>query len=142
MDLEEFKSRIQVFSPADANEWRERFVATFIDKTRPEFATFMQLRPFPDGMYYRGYLWDFLNCPEIITYDTLLAELQTLQNVIVFWDVHSSHQILIPNYWKIGRDTVFRSHVTDVIAGIQYLPEDIYIFDDSMLWTLVTTHEY
>lgn len=56
------------------------------------------------------------------------------------WDVHSCDRILIPNYWKYPKSSVL--HVDCWDDKILYtLPEDIYLFDDSLNWTYILTHE-
>ena len=45
------------------------------------------------------------------------------------------------DYWKFDKDAVLKMDFEILLDGEEYLPEDIYIFDESMTWTLIKTHE-
>jgi len=71
----------------------------------------------------------------------LINELSNKKSVLVLWDIHSSNRIITNDYWKFGKDSVVRIDTKYLIEGIDYFPEDIYIFDDDFLWTYIITHE-
>lgn len=54
---------------------------------------------------------------------------------------HSCERILIEDYWKFDKDSVIEIDFNVLLEGEAYLPEDIYIFDKNMTWTLIKTHE-
>ncbi|MBQ9990736.1 MAG: hypothetical protein IJP31_07330 [Lachnospiraceae bacterium] len=64
-----------------------------------------------------------------------------LEEVFVFWDIHSKERIWSRYYWKFDKDAVLKIKYSTLLAGERYLPEDIYIFDCSFSWTLIQTHE-
>ena len=66
----------------------------------------------------------------------------TINEVFVFWDIHMKERILIENYWNFGKETVLKLYYKELLENMNYLPEDIYIFDESLTWTLILTHEY
>lgn len=55
---------------------------------------------------------------------------------------------MIPDYWKFPKWSVLRlssgilSKNIRVLPQVLHLPEDLYIFDETLQWTLITTHEY
>lgn len=56
-------------------------------------------------------------------------------------DIHSCERIFADEYWKFGKDAVLKINFETLIKGEIYLPEDIYIFDENLTWTLIKTHE-
>jgi hypothetical protein len=86
-----------------------------------------------------GYLWESLIQYNIISLDEVKSSLDKLDTVLFFWDSHPS----LPLLYSIGKKTIF---TIDHKKLIQYycdknIPEDIYIFDKSLTWTIVLTHE-
>lgn len=73
---------------------------------------------------------------------TLCEELLNKKEVLVLWDIHSCDRIFIENYWKFPKDKVIMVDAKWLIDGLEYLPEDIYIFDYNFSWTYIITHEY
>ena len=49
--------------------------------------------------------------------------------------------VLIEDYWRFEKDAVLKLDFETLIEGEKYLPEDIYIFDKNITWTLIKTHE-
>lgn len=68
-------------------------------------------------------------------------EVVVVTRVFVFWDIHSCERILIEDYWKFDKDSVIEIDFNVLLEGETYLPEDFYIFDKNMTWTLIKTHE-
>lgn len=63
------------------------------------------------------------------------------ETVCVLWDLHSEQEIFIGDYWKFPRGAVLELAYPDLMAGLEYLPEDIYVFDRHYTWSLILTHE-
>ena len=56
------------------------------------------------------------------------------------WDIHSCDRIFIPDYWKFPKNAVlFADAWKDTFR--RELPEDIYVFDDTLSWSVIFTHE-
>ena len=143
MTMEELIERTVVMRGEKAEEVRQAYIERFVDTKSEGFQRYIAVRvPFEDGLYYTGYLWDCLKHSELITEDQLLADLSLRKAVQVLWDLHSAERILIEDYWKFPRDAILRLDARDLASGLTYLPEDIYIFDDSLGWSLILTHEY
>lgn len=95
-----------------------------------------------DGWCYEGYLWDCLRSPVVIEHERALKNLRSSSEMrYVMWDVHSRDKILIPDYWKFDRAAVLAVNSDVLAAGLEHLPEDVYIFDQSVNSTLIFTHE-
>lgn len=128
---------------AEAAELRKLYIYTFIE-TKCDYykRNIEQCDLYPDGSYYVGYLWDCIRNRSIISAYQCEDYLQKIRgDIYVFWDLHSSHHILIPDYWKYPRSAVLRLNVATFFNIQHQLPEDIYVFDESLSWTISFTHE-
>ena len=144
MELEHFKRTLRVLPPEDSLKWRECYIQKFIDHSSPFYEkNVLKLRKFSDGEFYDGYLWDCVINIQTITFDDFSSKLINLKScVMAMWDLHSQDKIRVPNYWKFGRGDVLRVDSAILCEGLEHLPEDIYIFDETLSWTLISTHEY
>lgn len=142
MDLEEFKTHIESLNERESEMIRERYVKTFVDTTSSSYQHMIQERQkFSDGYCYIGYLWDYLKNPIVVRQEYLERFADSKNVVYVLWDIHSCDRIFVKNYWKFGKNTVLKLALSELLKGKKYLPEDIYIFDDTFSWTFVMTHE-
>ena len=142
MDFTIFNNSVEILDRRKGDKFREEYIHQFVNTNKNSFQEKIQLRrKFIDGYCYIGYLWDYLTNPVFVeeTYITKVAE--NLNSVYVFWDIHSCERIFIKDYWKFGKDTVLKLDIKTLLAGEEYLPEDIYIFDEGFTWTLIKTHE-
>jgi hypothetical protein len=64
------------------------------------------------------------------------------KTVFTLWDLHSADRIPIPEYWTFGRDSVLTCAPAHLLSGLQWLPDDIYVFDESFEWSVIFTHEH
>ena len=99
------------------------------------------MHKFSDGYCYLGYLWDCIKNPIIIDSEYIKEIAKDMGTVYVFWDINSCERIFIENYWRFEKDAVLKVDFATLIEGKNYLPEDIYIFDKNIQWTLIKTHE-
>ena len=97
---------------------------------------------FSDGLAYEGYLWDFLAEKRVVGEAELWRLVSGIPDVYAMWDLHSAERVRIPNYFQLPRGTVIRSDPATLCRGLEYLPEDLYIFDESLTWGYALTHEY
>jgi hypothetical protein len=143
MDFEEFSKSIIKLSDEQSDIKRREYISQFIDTQKEYYKKYIEeLRDFVDGRCYTGYLWDCLKDPRVISFKELELGLRQKGEVYVFWDIHSKEKIFIEDYWKFGKDTVLLMKSEILLKGLEYLPEDIYIFDRNMAWTIALTHEY
>lgn len=144
MDFFEFRSKVAILNPSKGNEIKKKYITTFIDTTRKwYFDNIATKHKCVDGDCYDGYLWDCLLNKDVISQAQIkeFALQHKDLDVYVFWDTHSCEKILIPNYWKFGKEAVIRLNFEVLLSGLNFLPEDIYIFDGTFEWTIVLTHE-
>ncbi len=144
MDLDRFRAAANVLRGSRAHEIRRKYIQSFVDTTTPVYRDRIAVtRPFGDGKYYVGYLWDCLKHSRLIAEDEAVQDLSwRVTPLYVLWDLHSNEQIYIKDYWNFPKDAVLILAAKDLVVGRQFLPEDIYTFDDSFGWSIVFTHEY
>jgi hypothetical protein len=145
LPFDRFAARVTVMTGQAAAEIRARYIARFVDTTTAYYQQYIaHLTPHGDGMAYEGYVWDTLvGGPRISEADISEASLLD-QTVRVFWDLHSRDKIWSPNddYWRFPKDAIIMLVYRDLLAGQDYLPADLYIFDLPMSWSIVFTHEW
>lgn len=142
MDFNEFKSKVEIISQKEAKQYRIEYINRFVNIDCEHYKKYIKvLKEFSDGMCYTGYLWDCLIAPQIISIDEVNKYRTTLDEVLVFWDMHSQDRILVEGYWKFVKDNVLKLKFKELMDNLEYLPEDIYVFDQSLQWTLILTHE-
>ena len=142
MDFQTFKANIEILDKEKENEIREKYIDKFINTAKPRYGEMIEQRhKFRDGYCYLGYLWDYLKNPIVIKREYIEEAAKNLDEVYVFWDIQTCERIFIKDYWKLGKETVLRLKFKTLLENYRYLPEDIYIFDDTFSWTLILTHE-
>lgn len=142
MIFEDFKEQVEVLSEEESNVLREFYIEKFIDISKENYKmNIAKMKLFSDGYCYTGYLWDYLLNYNKITLKSLFDELANKRDVLILWDIHSCDRILIENYWRFPKDRVIKVDIEYLKEGIEYLPEDIYIFDYDFSWTYIITHE-
>jgi hypothetical protein len=144
LTLEEFRDRVVVIDGERADQIRAAYIARFVDTTSAYYRTRIATRRrFRDGDHYTGYLWDCLKQAELVPAAHIIKSDRRLDYLVwVFWDLHSKQQQMLPNYWKFPKAAVIEVLYRDLLAGLHHLPEDIYITDKGMTWTVILTHEY
>ena len=144
MDLNEFRAAAAILLGSEANEIRRQYIQSFVDTTTSYYRERIAVtRAFRDGQCYVGYLWDSLKHSRLVDEEEAIKELARMAKPLyALWDIHSNERIYIKDYWKFPKDAVLILGVKELIAGMRFLPEDIYVFDDSFDWSIVFTHEY
>jgi hypothetical protein len=138
MNLESFKELVQVFDEVKSNELRKKYKDTFINQKEEDYERHIGFKESEGIQYYDGYLWDFLIIFHAVLEDEIYQNLKNLdQKVYVMWDLHSKER----SYPNFRRDVEINVNSIDLLHGLEFLPEDIYIFDDSFQWTMILTHE-
>ena len=137
------RAQPQILSPADSAFWRESYLEAFVDTACEHYQRYIASpQQFSDGIHYEGYIWDCLRSPTQITFQRFRLELENHPEVFVMADDHSRDRIMGPPLWPFPPYSVacFKSNL--LVEWLKSLPEDIYVFDSSVSWTLVLTHEY
>lgn len=133
---------MKVLNEQQSSNIREKFINSFIDKASEYYVNYiLKLNNFTDGWCYIGYLWDCFNFFEPIEESFCLNYIETLDEIYIMWDIHSSERILIPNYWKYPKESVISLSFTEYVLFNKFFPDDIYIFDATFSWCFALTHE-
>jgi len=143
LDFDKFTPLVRIVNGVEAKALRDKFIARFIATDKEWYKVHIaQKHNFSDGWYYTGYLWECLKKFELLRIKQVISELEKIdQLVYVLWDLHSAWQERLKNYWKFPKESVLNLQGKELVQGVRYLPEDIYIFDARYDWTLILTHE-
>lgn len=136
-------AQVVVLSPDDSTFWRQAYLDAFVDTSSDHYRRYIATRrEFSDGNHYEGYLWDCLRSQSIVTEHRVRQEVSRHQELLVMADDHSRDRIIHAPLWPYGPGSVARMSSQSLLESMERLPEDIYIFDESVSWTLVRTHEH
>ncbi|EFW28883.1 hypothetical protein HMPREF9555_01955 [Selenomonas artemidis F0399] len=125
-----------------AEAYRKLYINKYIDTYAEDYKEYIEdLYPFSDGLRYMGYLWDFLKSPTFIHEEQIEEYRKILKKVLIFWDNHSKDLIYIKDYWKFGKKTMVRVDYNLFLDHAHFFPEDVYLTDETLQWTIVFTHE-
>ena len=144
LSLAEFKDAVFQLPSRDAARWREAYIGRFVDRDSEFYKKHVgRLELHADGWCYEAYLWDCFRHPKAtIRFEEIRRALLVKKALVfVMWDIHSCDKVLIPDYWKFEKASVLQLRSDLRPGNLRHLPEDIYIFDETMGWTLVLTHE-
>jgi hypothetical protein len=131
----------QILSPEDSALWREAYLQAFVDTTGERYQQdIATLRKFSDGLHYNAYLWDCLRADRI-TVQRFRHEVLRHPEVFVIADNHSRERVVTPPLWPYPPYSVACFKPQFLLDSLDWLPEDIYVFDSSLTWTVVLTHE-
>jgi len=131
-----------VLPPEDSALWWQAYLDAFIDTSKDYFRRHIASpRQFSDGVHHTGYLWDCLRSPSRITFQRFSLELVRHPEVLVLADDHSRDLIPGARLWPYPAYSVARFKPQALLDSLETLPEDLYVFDSSLSWTLVLTHE-
>lgn len=143
MNLEEFKRDILIIEKSKAEDLRNRYITKFIDTENEYYKeNILALQKCSDGLCYSGYLWDCIKYPKVIDFSYITEKANIKREVFVFWDIHSKDKIFIKDYWNFGKDNMLQLDFKHLINNLIFFPEDIYIFESNVEWTIVLTHEH
>ncbi|GAA4857212.1 hypothetical protein GCM10023310_40410 [Paenibacillus vulneris] len=59
------------------------------------------------------------------------------KDVFLFWDHH-----ILPDLMDLGRKELFTCSRQFLIDNVKAFPRDFYVFDNTLEWTIIMTHEY
>ena len=120
---------------------RNEYISAFVNCDSPHYRKFIeQKRMFTDGMCYVGYLWDCLLNMDVISEYRAKMMLTEKRDVFIMWDIHSCERIFIPDYCKYPKTSVlYTGEWSDSLMSD--LPEDLYLFDETFMWSVIFTHE-
>jgi len=136
-----FQAAVTALSPAPSQGLRARLLAARLDR-RYQTHDSLALRPFADGSAYTGYVWDYLAEKEIVEEQEIWRRVRNVPSVYALSDLHSTERVSNPEYVTLPKGTVLRAQPDTVMRGLKYLPEDLYLCDDTCEWVGAFTHEW
>jgi hypothetical protein len=133
----------QLLSSEESEFWRQAYLEAFVNTTSDYYRRFIATpRRFSDGVHYEGYLWDCLRSHARITVQRFEHEVVGYPEVFVMADDHSRDRIPGAPLWPFAPMSVACFQPRHLLDSLETLPEDIYVFDSTVSWTLVLTHEH
>ena len=133
----------EILSADESGIWRDAYLKAFVDTSCGYYQQqIAQPRRFSDGVHHDGYLWDCMPAAQRITIQRFRAEVARHQQIFVMADDHSRDRVIGAPLWPYAAYSVARFKASDLLQSLDSLPEDIYVFGDSVSWTLVLTHEH
>ena len=123
MSLEEFCGLVRVLDGRSAGAARRRFVEAFVGSASA---------PPP--------IWAAIRDRRRVSLARLWATVADRDVVSVMWDPPRPGRGRRPE-GAFGSDDVLECRVVDLEGGIEWLPDDLYVFDDSFTWSAIFTHE-
>ena len=142
MELENFKKEMQILEDRKAEAYRKLYINKYINTDSKYYIERIEnLRLFSDGLCYIGYLWESLKSPIFIHEEQIEQYRSKLKQVLIFWDNSSKDRIYIKDYWKFGKKTMVRVDYNLFLDHANFFPEDVYLTDETLQWTIVFTHE-
>ncbi len=127
----------------EASAFRARLIETFLDFQSKERLSYYRNRILTtrveDGKtVYDGYLWECLKYPIVHSEARCRSFLKNREKgFLCLADLHSG-----PGSFPEPYDGAIAFESYDEFAATESsLPEDLYLFDESLLWLVVLTHE-
>lgn len=68
--------------------------------------------------------------------------LSSKNNIYIMWDTLDNFEFKNDKYWKYPRYSIVCATSKELYDKRDTFPEDIYIFDASLEWTIIFTHEH
>lgn len=146
----------------EKDDLRQLYIKEFIDTLKYD----QSIKQFPDGLFYSDFLWTCLkgnyynNDNKRYKYECSMEQafsfLKTKENVFVMWDVFSYENKRFDqvNTNNLPKDSIIIIDAKELCSAIkrdwevfEYSSDnieflfDIYIFDVSMNWSVILTHE-
>lgn len=129
-----------LLDPTKSGVLRHDYIRAFVNTTQPYYRKGADQKSMLVGGRYTGYLWDRLLNPSIILEHEADHLLRGKQKIYIMWDMHLFEMILIPNYRRFPEPKILYADIwTEAFKND--LPEDVYIFDDTLNWSIIYTHE-
>lgn len=134
---------VKILRPDESKALREAYITAFVDTSSKHYKEHVSVvTQFSDGLHYTGYLWDNLRNWRRITYEQLVQSIMRYPKVNVMADNHSRDRVVNAPLWPYPTNSIILLSPNLLVQMLQALPEDFYVFDSSLAWTLIMTHEH
>jgi hypothetical protein len=124
MTLEEFAEAATVRTPDEAADIRRRFDDAFLDAD-----------------HSTGHRWERLRQRQRVSLARLWATVAGVEVVHLMWEPPAEGRHTHPCVGAFPADAVLRCRVEDLEQGVEWLPEDLYVFDECFTWSVIFTRE-
>lgn len=139
---------MEIICGKEAVELRELYAEAFLDTQGERYHRYLKAatKDAPAGL-----MWDCLPAlqeKKIVESEcTCLWQIERRTDLYVIWDVcaygwglwHPKPSV-VPSYYDTP--AVMRMRSEEFSAHYKDFPDDVYVFDDSLSWTAILTHEY
>ena len=133
---------MQILEGNEYSTIRDLFIEQFVDQNSNFYLEHIKKKHnFSDGLFQTGYLWDCLKEHHKKTEKYCMDILSSKSEFYVVWDVLSSEHVYIPNYYKYPTESCLKLSFQEYLEKADTFPEDIYLFDDTLTWCVILTHE-
>ena len=133
--------KMTILDSTKSDALRCEYINKFVNTSSPYYKKYIEQKTlFSDGLCYTGYLWDCLLKPTVISEYDADQFLKGKRSLLIMWDIHSCERIFIPHYWKFPKTRILCTD--DWTDSFKHnLPEDVYVFDSTISWSVIFTHE-
>ncbi|MBR2224109.1 MAG: hypothetical protein IJ973_07255, partial [Christensenellaceae bacterium] len=120
----------------------ELFIEQFVDQSSIIYLERIKKKHrFSDGLFQKGYFWECLKERNRKNEKYCIDILSNKCEFYVMWDILSSEQICVPDYYKYPMESCLKLSFQEYLKKTNTFPEDIYLFDDTFTWCVILTHE-
>jgi hypothetical protein len=119
-------TRLPQLPSAQARLLREQYISAFVREQR-------------DNTYF-SHLWDRFVAYNPLSIEDIVGYLDGGEEVCFFWD---SYPGMSPLLHRLGQEHVFKLPLKELLHHyeLKNIPDDVYLFDESLTWTVALTHE-
>jgi len=137
------KRQVRILPANDSADLRSAYLRAFVDTACEHYQRYIATKQqFSDGEHYTGYVWDCLRQSARITYERFCREVVRHPEIYVLADDHSRDRVITPPLWPYPPYSVIALPSDLLLRLLPALPEDVYVFDASVRWTVGLTHEH
>ena len=122
MTFEEFAEAATLRTPDEAADIRRRFDEAFVQSGPTT-----------------GLRWERLRRRQRVSLARLWATVAGVEVVDLMWDPPTEGRHPHSCVGPFGADAVVRCRVEDLERGVEWLPEDLYVFDETFTWSAIFT---
>lgn len=123
MTLDEFRNAVRVLPEAEADDRRRRFREAFLVPGAEDAP-----------------MWRALRRRQRVSLARLWATVAAVEEVTVLWDRPDTSGAPLACR-AFADDDVLECSVVDLERGVDWLPDDLYVFDHTLRWSAVFTPE-
>ena len=141
--LEGHDPNIRILSKESEAFFRQSYQHAFLDIKSPLYADrIVKLIEIDGESYQTSYMRYILRNAKLISLSESIEILTNHTKVLVIWDVNAVDYKYHDNYWKFGTWTIIEVTPEYLLSIDSDLPEDYYVFDCELSWSIVFTHDY